>query len=165
MTITCGQLLLADHERMEGMLKDLYHHASELEANTPPTSKRFMAEPDPKYEQMKAIVQGKWMAIEESLMNHFAAEENFLFPVLKQVDLQEAMALLGEHQAIRTMLHEIGHGLAIVTSPLTPRFAQLLSEHSKRESALLYAWASAQAPPNIAEALMMRIKRTFKEAP
>lgn len=165
-SMTCGQMLLADHERIEGMLKELYQLATELESIMPPTSSRFgFQEPDPAYEDAKAKVQAKWLAIEESLMNHFAAEETFLFPVLKQVDLQEAMALLGEHQAIRAALGQIGQGAAIVSSPHTHHFARLLFEHTKRESALLYAWASAHAPPNIADTLRIRLKRTFRELP
>ncbi len=155
-------MLLADHERMDRMLAELFEAAQAYEVHPPPSSRRFtMDGPDPVAEEAQSVLRQKWVMLEESLMNHMAAEEALLFPVLRQVDMAEALALQGEHQAIRHTFMEIGAGIGLARSPLTHHFAQLLSKHAQRESALLYAWASAQAPQNITDALRMRLKRTF----
>jgi iron-sulfur cluster repair protein YtfE (RIC family) len=161
MTVQIGHILLADHERIDRLLGEVFKLAQAFDAQAPQSVRRLGDEPDPVIEQMKTQIHVKWVEIEASLMNHMQAEETFLFPVLKQVDMQEALALQGEHQAIRNTFTEIGTGVVIATSPITPHFAQLLRSHTKRESELLYAWASAHAPPNIAETLKMRLKRTF----
>lgn len=160
-----GHILLEDHARIDRLLKEVFMMAQAFDATAPASVRRLGDEPDPTLERMKSEIHIKWVAIEASLMNHMQAEEAFLFPVLRQVDMQEALALQGEHQAIRNTFTEIGTGVVIATSPITAHFANLLRSHTERESKLLYAWASAHAPQNVAEALRARLKRTFVDCP
>ena len=161
--IHIGHILNEDHLRIDRLLGEVFQlaQAFDVQAPTSARGRRLGDEPDPALERMKSEIHIKWNAIEAGLLNHMQAEETFLFPVLRQMDMQEAIALQGEHQALRSTFTEIGTGVVIATSPITAHFANLLRTHTKRETELLYAWASAHAPANVAETLRVRLKRTF----
>lgn len=156
-----GQMLTADHARLEQLLVESFQIAHHLEQQGPASSRLVTNDA---HAQVLGQLRGKWVELEEGLQNHFATEETFLFPMFRALDMREAMALQAEHQSLRETLLEIGGGVGVnlARSPMATRFAELLASHTRREEAMLYRWANANLPPQTTEMIRSRLLRTFK---
>lgn len=157
-----GQILIADHIRMDKVLKEIYDADHTRDAQVP-VSGRWTVMDDSAMQKAAYELRAKWVKFEESLTNHFAAEETFIFPLLRQFNMAEASALLAEHNRLRTLLTEIGTGVNLSTSPLAARFFSELAAHVFRENALTYAWANTNVPEATVALLRTRLQRTFPD--
>ncbi|HVH46915.1 MAG TPA: hemerythrin domain-containing protein [Labilithrix sp.] len=95
-------------------------------------------------------VREEWNVFEPALRAHMETEEKRVFPVLREVNADEAEALIGEHDELRKLLEVLGvhielHALAGADAD---ELVRRLRAHGAREERLLYPWIDAtfQAP-------------------
>jgi len=157
-----GQILIADHIRMDKILKEIYDADHTREEQTP-MSGRWTVMEDSALQKASYDLRAKWVKFEEGLTNHFAAEETFLFPLLRQVNPSEAAALTTEHNRLRNLLGEIGTGVNLSQSPLAQRFFSELAQHAYRENAVFYPWANSNTPDQSLNLLRSRLQKTFMD--
>jgi iron-sulfur cluster repair protein YtfE (RIC family) len=160
--VYAGQILIADHIRMDKVLKEIYDADQAREAQAP-ASGRWTVMEDSALQKAAYELRAKWVKFEESLTNHFQTEETFVLPVLRQVNPGEAAALLTEHNRLRALLSEIGTGVNLSHSPIAARFFQELASHAYRENALMYPWANTNLPQQTVDLLRTRLQRTFPD--
>lgn len=121
------EVLLADHLRLEALLEQL------LEA--------FRSD-------AREDTQQLWRQLEDGLATHLTTEERWLLPGFRAVNPAEVALLQAEHVLLRRRLAELGAGvdLKAVRLPEAQAFVDALRAHARREDALLYRWADADAP-------------------
>lgn len=119
-----GDLLRADHGRLEILLQDLL---AAFAADEPDELRR------------------RWNELDRSLTAHMAVEERLILPAFARHDPGEAASLLAEHGELRRELFELGIAvdLHMIREEAGRRFVARLRDHARREDALLYRWASA----------------------
>lgn len=125
---TPSERLIADHERLERLLRALLIRAREGDA---------------------ADVVEPWRAFEEGLRAHLLAEEEELFPEFAEEDAAEVRALRREHAEIRSLLDTAGFGVELHTARLLmlEDLAGRLRDHAERETHGLYAFADRASKP------------------
>lgn len=120
-TTSVRELLNRDHDRLERLYGEL------LEA--------FHAD-------AREDVARLWSALEEGLIAHLTAEEDWVLPAFAAVDEREARRLRSEHDKIRSLLTELGVGVDLhaIRGEVAEAFIDSLRAHARREDALLYRW-------------------------
>ena len=103
---------------------------------------------DDAIDRLKSAVDGadalglrrEWEVLEQGVRAHFAFEEEALFPLLPDKEVETVQSLQAEHTAIRTQLEEIGVQVELHTlrKETADRLAEALAEHAAREERLLY---------------------------
>lgn len=90
-----------------------------------------------------ALAEIAWEELQRVLTAHMDAEEIYLLPAFDRHDPEEAHALWSEHQALRTLLAEIGVGLAmgLLQTDKIDELERLFWSHTEREHRRLYLWA------------------------
>lgn len=96
-------------------------------------------------------VESNFAILETELLAHLDAEENEIFPLLREVEPAEVEALLADHRELRTLLEKIGIGieLKVVGEDLANAFIARLRAHAAREDNLAYKWADEHAPKSV----------------
>ena len=157
-----GQMLIADHMRMDKILKEIYEADATREMQAP-TSGRWTVMEDSALQKASYDLRAKWSRFEEGLTNHFQVEETFLFPILRHVNPSEAATLAAEHQRLRQMLMEIGTGVNLSHSPIAQRFFTELAQHAFRENGMLYTWSNTNVPEQTTSLIRGRLVKTFPD--
>jgi iron-sulfur cluster repair protein YtfE (RIC family) len=87
---------------------------------------------------------------EQDLLVHFKAEEEVLFPAMKEMAGAAGVidSLLCEHRAIETLIRQIGDMDGTLDSTLL-EFANLLESHVRKEERVLFAIYEEQATPEL----------------
>ncbi len=93
-----------------------------------------------------------WDALCDDVDDHFAFEEEMLFPVLAKCGPDDAALverLLAEHAEIRATLQQLGVHIQLHEIPASSidRLVAQLRRHAEIESARLYGWAEQRADP------------------
>jgi hypothetical protein len=106
-----------------------------------------------------ALAEIAWEELQRVLTRHMDAEEIYLLPTFDHHDPEEAHALWSEHQALRTLLAEIGVGLAVglLQADQVEELEHLFWNHTEREHKRLYLWADCMLDTRQGLAILERI--------
>lgn len=93
-------------------------------------------------------IRAGWLAMEQELDAHLAAEERYVLPAFAKVYPREAARIASEHVEIRSLLFQLGldldlHSLREENAEL---FFAKLQQHAQYEEGLLYEWAEEELP-------------------
>jgi hemerythrin-like domain-containing protein len=94
-----------------------------------------------------------WDAFVDDIEDHFAFEEEVLFPVLGEQGPEERALverLVAEHAEVRGTLQQLGVQIQLhqIRAETIERLVTLLREHAALERAHLYDWAAPTRPSN-----------------
>jgi uncharacterized protein (TIGR02284 family) len=101
----------------------------------------------------------EWNAFEPAVLRHLDAEEMFLLTAFERASPAEARVIRNEHAEIRRVLGEVGlaFDLHLVRIEQVERLQKLLAMHAARETASMYAWASADRNHVLTRSMLRRI--------
>lgn len=102
---------------------------------------------DENWLQMKAGVTVRFF--EGELLTHFQAEEQFLFPVLRELQGAKPIIdeLLGEHEHMRALIDELRIREPGSLASTLKEFADMLEAHIRKEERELFPIYEQQASP------------------
>jgi iron-sulfur cluster repair protein YtfE (RIC family) len=102
----------------------------------------------------------EWDCFEHELLEHFALEEQVLFPRFSRAEPDEAAALTREHRALRQDLLTLGvrADLHFLRLDAVRSFVADLSAHAAHEERVLYPWAQANVEPGTWAAMAERLR-------
>jgi hemerythrin superfamily protein len=88
-------------------------------------------------------VRAQLAELRREVLAHFEAEEVFILPRLREVDRENAVILVAEHDELRAALDDVGADAAIgsLRAEQVHALAAHLKQHSEREEEVLYPWA------------------------
>jgi hypothetical protein len=87
-------------------------------------------------------VIAQWAIFEPALRSHMALEEEKVFPAFREVNPAAAVALLAEHDELRTTLEALGVNIELhsVTPLDAEELVRRLRAHGAHEERILYPW-------------------------
>jgi hypothetical protein len=97
-----------------------------------------------------------WTDFETRLRAHFAAEEEALFPRMREAHPEEVDALLRDHGDLRRLLAELGVDVDLhaVREDVAQALIARLRAHAKREDGIAYHWADRELTASDLDALL-----------
>jgi hemerythrin superfamily protein len=127
-----------DHRAIEALLDDLAHCA---ETSSP-------------------ALHATFNDLEQRLMAHMEAEEQYLLPLVEGSHSDEAERTRLDHARIRQLVSELGLAIEIhaVREPQVTELVQLLREHAAREDRTIYTLAGDRASTAVEHRLAAMLK-------
>jgi hemerythrin-like domain-containing protein len=127
-----------DHRDIEALLEDVANHAASA---NPALAITFNE-------------------LEQRLMTHMEAEEQYLLPLVEVSHPGEADRTRLEHARIRQLVSELGLAIELhaVREPQIAELVQLLREHAAREDRTIYTFAGERASSAVEHRLAAMLK-------
>ncbi|MGO9838630.1 MAG: hemerythrin domain-containing protein [Polyangiaceae bacterium] len=140
---TLRDVLLADHRRIDDVLTRIL---VALEA----------VDPD--------RVATEWAEFHRALSTHLDAEDRYLIPALFACRPRDARSLLQEHRHIRSRAVDLDNhiGKGTLNADTLRGFADELSAHVRRETAVLYEWADDELEESDRDAVLRAVTPTAR---
>lgn len=101
-----------------------------------------------------------WRLFDSAITAHLEAEEKFLFPAYRAVNLLEVEALERDHAKFRKRLDEMGIAVDLHTirADAAQQLVEELTEHSRREDVRMYLWAETHLSIEVRHGLHARLQ-------
>ncbi len=89
-----------------------------------------------------------WSEFDKGLLAHMAAEETLILLLFREVDPEEADAILADHSRFRAKLAELAVAvdLHFIRADMAEELVASLRAHAAREDALMYRWTDELDP-------------------